>query len=70
MAGTADILPRERWHRLLTTRYICQVCLTRYFRLRSKCPACRQIGSICRLDNKLLTLAHTDTELRQLLAKG
>jgi len=76
VAGTTDITPpaplsaSERWHELLTTRYICEICLTRFFQPHAKCPACQQIGYVRPLVSILLTVAHNDLELREMMARG
>jgi hypothetical protein len=68
--GTTDMTASERWHELLTTRYICEVCLTRYYQSHWKCPACRQIGCVRPLVSMLLTVARNDQELREMMARG
>ena len=70
VAGTADISATERWHELLSTRYVCEICLTRYFRPHAKCPACHQLGHIRPLVSILLSVARSDAELREMLAHG
>ena len=62
--------PHDQWHELLSTRYVCEICLTRYFSLRRKCPACHHIGYIRPLVSMLLTLAHDDEDLRSMIAQG
>jgi hypothetical protein len=68
--ATADITATERWHELLPTRYICEVCLTRFFQPHRKCPACQQIGYVRPLVSMLLTAARDDQELREMMARG
>ena len=36
----------DPWHDLLTTRYVCEICLTRYFKSYRCCPACHRFGRI------------------------
>ena len=60
----------DRWHELLSTRYVCEVCLTRYFRPHHTCPACHRIGYIRPLVSMLLTVAHDDEDLRNMIAAG
>ena len=63
-------LADERWHELLTTRFVCEVCLTRYFVQHRRCPACNRFGHIRPLVSLLSTIAHDDEELRQMIAGG
>ena len=60
----------ERWHRLLTTRYVCDFCLTRFFAPYRVCPACHQPGRVHRLNELLYTVADNDQELRDMMARG
>ena len=60
----------DDYHELLTTRYVCEACLTRYFVSYPKCLACGQIGRIRQLSNSLLALADNDDELRAMIAAG
>src|SRR4051812_34472486 len=60
----------ERWHELLSTRYVCEACLTRYFMKYPKCKACGEIGRIRTLTVSLLDLADDDGELRAMIANG
>ena len=60
----------ERWHELLTTRYVCEICLTRYFVQHHICPACHRIGYIRPLVSMLLSVAHDDEDLRNMIARG
>jgi hypothetical protein len=70
MESPAHIVASDRWHKLLTTRYICQVCLTRYFQPYKRCPACRQIGHVRPLLSSTLQEARTDREWRELVVRG
>jgi hypothetical protein len=65
-------LPRraERWHELLTTRFVCEACLTRYFMQYRKCKACGEVGRIRSLTVSLLDLADDEGELREMIANG
>lgn len=60
----------ERWHELLSTRYVCEACLTRYFMKYRKCKACGAVGRIRSLTASLLELADDDGELREMIANG
>jgi len=60
----------DAYHELLTTRYVCEACLTRYFVSYPKCLACGQVGRIRLLSNSLLALADNDDELRAMIAAG
>jgi hypothetical protein len=64
------LVASDRWHDLLSTRFVCEACLTRYFSPRHKCPACQRIGYIRPLVAMLLTLAHDDQDLRSMIAQG
>ena len=57
----------DRYHRLLSTRYVCQICLTRYFTPYTWCRACRQRDCIIPLDPSLPDRATSDTQLRALI---
>lgn len=65
-----NVTESQRWHELLTTRYVCEICLTRYFRPHHICPACHRIGYIRPLVSMLLTMARDDEDLRNLIAHG
>jgi hypothetical protein len=60
----------DRWHDLLTNRFVCEVCLTRYFTRYRRCRACGSSQSIVPLGNFLSAYARTDQELRDLIARG
>jgi hypothetical protein len=60
----------EQWHDLLSTRYVCERCLTRYFRSYRKCKACGEVGRIRTLTTGLFDLADDDGELREMIARG
>lgn len=60
----------NQYHELLTTRYVCEACLTRYFVPYHKCIACGEIGRIRVLANSLFELADNDQELRTMIAAG
>ena len=60
----------ERWHELLTTRYVCEICLTRYFVPHRRCPACNRFGHIRPLVSLLSTIAMDDEDLRRMIAQG
>ena len=60
----------DRWHELLTTRYVCEICLTRYFSPRRRCAACNRFGHVRPLVSLLMTIAHDDEDLRQMIAQG
>jgi hypothetical protein len=67
MYTVADIDP---WHELLTSRYVCEICLTRYFSPHYCCPACHQFGRIRPLVSMLLDVADNEEELRTMIAQG
>jgi hypothetical protein len=67
---TKPYAPSDRWHELLTTRYVCEICLTRFFVPYRRCPACDRFGHIRPLVSLLSTIAHDDEELRQMIAQG
>jgi hypothetical protein len=48
-----SLAQQDRWHELLTTRYVCDVCLTRFFVPYRRCPACRRFGQIRALPFKV-----------------
>ena len=60
----------DRWHDLLTNRFVCEVCLTCYFTSYHRCRACGASGSIVPLGNFLSFYARDDRELRNLIARG
>ena len=59
----------DRWHELLTTRYVCQICLTRFFVHYRRCPACHRVDCIRWLDPELISRAKDDGTLRALIAR-
>jgi hypothetical protein len=61
---------QDPWHELLTTRYVCEICLTRYFSPRRRCAACNRFGHVRPLVSLLMTIAHDDEDLRQMIARG
>jgi hypothetical protein len=67
MESTTD---SQRWHELLTTRCVCEICLTRFFVQHHMCPACHRIGHIRPLVSMLLSVAQDDEDLRNLIAHG
>jgi hypothetical protein len=60
----------DRWHELLSTRFVCESCLTRYFVLHRCCPACHRFGTVRPLVSMLLSLAYDDEDLRTMIAQG
>ena len=64
------LVTSDPWHELLSTRYVCEVCLTRYFIPHRLCPACHRLGRIRPLVSMLLDLAHDDEDLRNMIAQG
>ena len=62
--------PHDRWHELLSTRYVCEICLTRFFIPYRRCPACHRSGHIRPLLRSLMSVARNETELRNLIAQG
>jgi len=60
----------ERWHELLTTRYVCEICLTRFFVQHHMCPACQRIGHVRPLVSMLLTMAQDNEDLRDMIVQG
>lgn len=67
---TPPTTPTDRWHHLLTTRFVCEICLTRFFVLYRRCPACHRAGRIRPLKTALLSKAQSDEELRNMIAGG
>ena len=67
---TATPSHQDRWHDLLTTRYVCEVCLTRYFGPRRRCAACNRFGHVRPLVSLLMTIARDEEDLRQMIARG
>ncbi len=61
---------QDRWHDLLTTRYVCEICLTRYFVSHDLCPACHRFGHVRPLVSMLMTIARDDEDLRNMIAQG
>jgi hypothetical protein len=59
----------DRWHSLLTSRYVCEFCLTRFFLHYRKCPACRRLNTIHPLLNTLFTVARNNGELRRMMSR-
>ena len=64
------VTQEDRWHELFTSRYVCEICLTRYFGPRHRCLACNRFGHIRPLVSLLMTIAHDDEELRNMIAQG
>jgi hypothetical protein len=60
----------DRWHDLLNSRYVCELCLTRFFVNYHTCPACHQIGYVRPLIAGLSGYARSDEELRQIISHG
>ena len=60
----------DAYHELLTTRYVCEACLTRYFVCYPKCAACGQLNRIVPLTMSLYPLARSDEEVREIIAAG
>jgi hypothetical protein len=60
----------DRWHELLNARYVCQACTTRFFHVYRFCPACHQMGTIHPFLSSLMTVAHSDEELRLMISHG
>jgi len=60
----------DRWHELLSNRYVCEVCLTRYFSPHRRCLACHQFGRIRPLASMLLSIADDEAELREMILQG
>jgi hypothetical protein len=65
-----DATQSDPWHDLLTNRYVCEVCLTRYFTPHRRCTACGRFGKIVPLVGMLTTLARDDEELRTIIHQG
>ena len=65
-----EINAHERWHEMLSTRYVCEVCLTRYFSPRRRCTACNRFGHVRPLVSLLMSIARDDEDLRQMIARG
>jgi predicted ATP-dependent serine protease len=63
-------MPFDPYHELLTTRYVCEACLTRYFMPYTKCSACGQLNRIVPLTMAFYPLARSDEELREIIAAG
>ena len=66
----AHTMSLDDYHELLTSRYVCEKCLTRYFVPHAKCLACGQRGTLRVLSNSLFSLADNDKELRHMIAGG
>ncbi len=66
----AKIVSIDAYHELLTSRYVCENCLTRYFVQHRQCAACKQFGRIRPLQTHLQKLADNDAELRKMIARG
>jgi drug/metabolite transporter (DMT)-like permease len=66
----AKIVSIDAYHELLTSRYVCESCLTRYFAPRRFCAACKQFGRIRPLQTHLQKLADNDADLRKMIARG
>ncbi|MGN6367323.1 MAG: hypothetical protein ACTHN5_03590 [Phycisphaerae bacterium] len=64
------IVSIDSYHELLTSRYVCESCLTRYFAPRRYCAACKQFGRIRPLQTHLQKLADNDADLRKMIARG
>ena len=60
----------DRWHELLTTRFVCENCLTRFFVPYHHCPACHQFGRIQPLVTMLQKIARNDADLRAMISEG
>ncbi len=60
----------EKYHNLLTSRFVCEACLTRYFSPHIRCPACLMWNRIRPLTEGLIEVANTDEELREIIARG
>ena len=58
----------DRWHELLSTRYVCEMCLTRYFVPYEFCKACRTEGRIVPLIKNIELWATDDEQLRDIIA--
>ena len=67
MESTTD---SQRWHELLTTRYVCEICLTRFFVPYHLCPACHCIGHIRPLVSMHLSAAQDDEDWRNMITQG
>ena len=60
----------ERWHLLLNSRYVCDICLTRFFIRHRRCPACHRFSSIHPLNPKLSRIARSEEQLRSMMAQS
>lgn len=60
----------DQWHGLLTNRYVCEGCLTRFFTRYDQCPACHRWGRVTALYPSLYAIAQNDEQLRDLIAGG
>jgi hypothetical protein len=66
-----EMLPTaDRWHNLLNSRYVCELCLTRFFVHYHTCPACHQIGYVRPLVSGLSQYARSEEELREIITHG
>ena len=70
MVEYVDTTASERWHTLLNSRYVCEICLTRFFVPYHACPACHQVGCIRPLVSGLSMYARNEQELRDMIARG
>ena len=60
----------DKWHELLSARYVCEACMTRYFQAYRICPACHKAGTIRPFLSMLMTVAYSEEELRAMIAQG
>ena len=60
----------DRWHDLLTNRYVCEACTTRLYSPYPVCPACQRPGHVRPLYAYLHDYANSDDEYRDLILAG
>ena len=60
----------SNYHLLLSSRFVCENCLTRFFTPHAQCPACLVWDRIRPLTESLIDVADNDEELRNIIARG
>lgn len=63
-------MSHDAYHTLLSNRFVCEACLTRFFKRYGRCPACDKIGQVHPLRNSLYIIARSHTELCDLISSG
>ena len=60
----------DHWHELLSNRYVCEICMTRYFTPQRRCRACGLGDHVVPLGQFLNAYARNEQELREIIAAG